>query len=161
MESFHRLSTREYHWQCRRAGYFNMVKALVEIFWREVRYAEPRLEKACWAEALCLAAGANQIEIVQYLVQHSVQLGVGLNTKDYGLATPLSAGASRGYLDMLRYVIAHGGNVNCVSDEHRNYFYRATADCERAAVKLMLERLGASRVRCKGGKRKDRHSTPE
>lgn len=99
--------------------HFSVVKVIVEEF------ADSELEKRCWAEALCLAPGANQMEIVQYFVQHFVQLGVGLDTNDYSFATPLSAAASKGHLDMLRYMLTHGGDVNCISWRSPAHFYKA------------------------------------
>lgn len=109
----------------------------MEGLWGKNRYDDPILEKACWAQALCFAAGGNQLEIVQYFVQ----FGVGLDTNDYQFATPLSAAASKGHLDMIRYILAHGGNVNRISDDSSNHFYGATEEGQGAAVKLMLEHL--------------------
>lgn len=77
------------------------------------------------------------MEIVQYFVQ----FGVSLNTNGYEFAAPLSAAASKGHLDMIRHILAHGGNVNRISDDSSNHFYSATEEGQGAAVKPMLEHL--------------------
>ncbi|ODM14495.1 hypothetical protein SI65_10117 [Aspergillus cristatus] len=117
--------------------HLTVVDALVEALREKRRHGGS--ENDGWtkplAKALCLAAAGGHTEVVKYFVQ----LGVSPKTTDYEWDSPSNAAATNGHLDVLRYLLAHGGNVYYVQEWTHNHFRKAIEKDQIAAVKLMLE----------------------
>lgn len=117
-------------------GYIAVVEVLMRLW--EIEHPPDQLPfsplAVALARALCSAAGADEIEMVQYLLR----LGANPNAVPHTRDTPLLAAITYGHSDMLRYLLTHGADVAQLPVEQRSSLFAKAATDERDA-KLILE----------------------
>lgn len=119
-------------------GYIAVVEVLMRLW--EMEHPPDQLPlrslAVALARALCSAAGADEIEMVQCLLR----LGANPNAVPHTRDTPLLAAVTYGHFDMLRYLLTHGADVAQLPVEQRSSIFSKAATDERDA-RLILENI--------------------
>lgn len=119
-------------------GYIAVVEVLMRLW--EMEHPPDQLPlrslAAALARALCSAAGADKIEMVQCLLR----LGANPNAFPHTRNTPLLAAITYGCFDTFRYLFTHGADVAQLSVEQRSGIFSKAATDKRYA-RLILENI--------------------
>lgn len=95
---------------------------------------------------LHIAAGFNNVDVIQVLVEAGIEVNVGRDNDPYG---PLFNAARSGSFEVARWLLDHGAYVNAVGPEWGAPLISAVNSGKLEMVELFLER-GAEMNRCWG-----------
>ena len=99
--------------------------------------------------ALCLAAEKGHIEIVEFLLEHGVDVGLIFETPNR-IFTALHQAARHGHSDIFQLLLKHGANDNLKNHSNETALHYAAIGDHPKIIKILLENGAAvnSQSRC-------------